>query len=382
MKRLEVSNFGPIRESGIDFGDLTLFVGPQATGKSLCLELIKLLLDTGSIHDGMLRHGIRWGRERDFLELYFGEGMHTLNRDDTEIVRDGEPVGLGRYLRRYGMRRTDTQVFYTPAQRVLALRDGLTRPFTDYRFGDPYVVRDFSDKLHQLLQTEFAGAARLFPQTGRLKASYRDLIEQHVFGRFQLQTDLQQFPPRIVLRDADETTLPFLAWSSGQREFVPLLLGLYWLIPAGKFSRRDGLKWAVIEEPEMGLHPTATSVVVLLMLELLHRGYKVCVSTHSPHVLDIIWALQVLASYGGTSKDVRRIFGLPSRPNENAMAKDCLRKLYRVYYFQPSGHVTDITNLDPGAEDVGEAGWGGLTEFSGRIGEIVSEVVARREATE
>jgi hypothetical protein len=38
----------------------------------------------------------------------------------------------------------------------MALRDGLTRTFLDFRAGDPYVVRDFSDKLHCLVQTEFA----------------------------------------------------------------------------------------------------------------------------------------------------------------------------------------------------------------------------------
>lgn len=30
----------------------------------------------------------------------------------------------------------------------MSLRNGITHPFNDYRAGDPFVLRDFSDKLH------------------------------------------------------------------------------------------------------------------------------------------------------------------------------------------------------------------------------------------
>jgi hypothetical protein len=41
MKNIRVTNLGQIKEADINFGDLTLFVGPQATGKSILLQLIK-----------------------------------------------------------------------------------------------------------------------------------------------------------------------------------------------------------------------------------------------------------------------------------------------------------------------------------------------------
>ena len=40
-----VRNFGPIENVEVDFGDLTIIVGPQANGKSLFLELFKLVQD-------------------------------------------------------------------------------------------------------------------------------------------------------------------------------------------------------------------------------------------------------------------------------------------------------------------------------------------------
>jgi hypothetical protein len=49
MKRLTLRNIGPIKEADLRFGDLTVLVGPQATGKSISLQWLKLLNDTGLI---------------------------------------------------------------------------------------------------------------------------------------------------------------------------------------------------------------------------------------------------------------------------------------------------------------------------------------------
>jgi predicted ATP-dependent endonuclease of OLD family len=46
---LQVLNAGQIKDAKIEFGDLTVLVGPQATGKSIFLQLFKLLIDTGAV---------------------------------------------------------------------------------------------------------------------------------------------------------------------------------------------------------------------------------------------------------------------------------------------------------------------------------------------
>jgi hypothetical protein len=38
----------------------------------------------------------------------------------------------------------------------------------------------------------------------------------------------------------------------------------------------------------------------------------------------------------------------------------------------------DISSLDPGSQDPAISGWGGLTGMSGRIGAVISEVVASK----
>ncbi len=381
MKKITVENLGPIRSAEITLGDLTIFVGPQATGKSILLQLLKLLLDYRKIREEMWRFNLDWrGEWKTFLELYFGEGMSDIyNEAETRIQRDGKSIRLSGLLTAKGPQ--EEQMFYIPAQRVLALRDGLTRPFTDYRAGDPFVVREFSEKVHQLVQTEFGKKAdELFPQPRRLKSEYRDLLNQHIFAGLVLEMKTEQMVRRLVLRSPAGRSLPFLVWSAGQREFIPLMLGLYWLMPPAKVPRRASLEWVVIEEPEMGLHPAAISAVMALVLELIHRGYKVCLSTHSSDVLSVAWALRVFREHAARPEDLLQAFQLPTgRKPLRELAEDILGKEHKVYYFRRDGYVLDITSLNPAAESPDEADWGGLTEFGGRIGDVVAEVVQRSE---
>lgn len=379
--RLKLTAFGPITDADITFGDLTVFVGPQATGKSILLQLLKLLLDRRSIHLEMQRFGLEWSRNaEEFLQLYFGEGMSRLWRPDrSTVAKDGTRIELGYLARRYRSQvPPDESLFYIPAQRVMSVRDGLTRPFSEYRAGDPFVLRAFSEKLHQLIQTDFATPGGLFPKRNRLSETLRQPLVDHVFGGFELRTEVAQMQRRIVLQGEEGTVLPYLVWSAGQREFVPLLLGFYHLLPPAKISRRDKLEWVVIEEPEMGLHPNAITAVLTVVMELRSRGYRVCLSTHSPHVLDLMWALHFIQGNNGNIADVLKLLRLRRTNSSKKLAQAALESELRVYYFSRSSSVHDISQLDPGADEDVEREWGGLTTSSGIAGEIVAEVADRR----
>lgn len=379
MNSLVVKNVGQIKNATISFGDLTVLVGPQATGKSIVLQLLKLLMDSRHVLHELSRYGMDWNKEREtFFDLYFGEGMRSIWRHGkSHIYHNGAEVNMDSLVARRKIDR-DESLFFIPAQRVLTLRDGWPRPFTEYSRSDPFTVRQFSEKLRFLMETEFGtGDASLFPQPKRLKVDIRDLLAKTMFSGFGLRVDKYRAQKRLVLgNEKSKTSLPFMVWSAGQREFVPLLLGLYWLLPPSKVSRRKGVEWAVIEELEMGLHPQAISAALLLIMDLLSRGYKVCLSTHSPHVLDVVWALRNLKEHDADPNYLLDILEVKKSQAMTKMAQDILKKTAKVYYFdRESGETRDISLLDPGAEEAAEAGWGGLGEFSGRVADIVAKVV-------
>jgi len=98
-------------------------------------------------------------------------------------------------------------------------------------------------------------------------------------------------------------------------------------------------------------------------------------------VLDLVWALQFMKKRNGTTKDVLNIFSIKSDASTTSLAEAALNKDMNVYYFGRDGEVKDISGLDPGAESEIESGWGGLTEFSGHVGQIVSCVANRYESS-
>jgi hypothetical protein len=380
---LQVSNLGQIEQADVQFGDLTVLVGPQATGKSIFLELLKLLVDTGAVLDELKRYGLDWKHDTArFLDIFLGEGMRGVWREGrSNITFEKEVVDLKKLVSRQRKNKQEC-LFFIPAQRVLTLGKGWPRPFTDYSPGDPFTVRDFSEKIRKLMESGIGPDESLFPQKQRLKAEMRKLLQTTVFSSFGLRVDKHGAQKRLVLGlTGAKESLPYMVWSAGQREFVPLLMGFYYLLPPTKVSTRDDIKWVVIEELEMGLHPKAISAVMLLVLELLSRGYRVCISTHSPQVLDVVWALKVFQRHSAKSRRFLDIFEVEPTQNMKSMADEVLKKDARVYYFDPESHTTrDISELDPGAEEVAESGWGGLAEFSGRVQNIVAEVV--NESTE
>jgi predicted ATP-binding protein involved in virulence len=218
--------------------------------------------------------------------------------------------------------------------------------------------------------------SNIFPHSRRIKSSLKQIIEENVYRSGSIQVDANR-RKRLMLT-VGESKLPFMTWSAGQREFLPLLLGMYHLLPPGKHTKRSNVELVVIEEPEMGLHPKAIQSLLLLVFELISRDYKVAISTHSPVLLETAWVLRTLKEAQTGVKELRDLFELKSSPSMNSILKRVTSAQVSVYSFgrMADGRVLnqDISSLDPGAIDPMTAEWGGLTSFASRANEIVAEV--------
>lgn len=379
--KLHIENLGPIKDASLTFADLTVLIGPQASGKSISLQLLKLLVDTGAVQERLRRYGLDWQGNLDvLLDAYFGEGMHAIWADGKSRVSwRGKPFDLTGIARRQRKDHTE-EMFLIPAQRVLAMRSGWPLPFEGYSPGDPFAVREFSEQLRTLLETEVKGDL-LFPRDRRLRSEIRDLLNRDVFGGFALRVHRLRSQKRLVLaEDEDSDGLPHMVWSAGQREFIPLLLGLYRLIPPGTQLRRDSLEWVVIEEPEMGLHSRAITGFLLIVLELLRRGYRVCLSTHSTQVLEFAWALRNFQDARASEDAVLAMFDLTPNQTTRVLGSTALKAGVAVHYYDgATGRTHDISRLDPSAPEQFEAAWGGLTEFTERANREVARAAAASE---
>jgi AAA ATPase domain len=373
--RLRIRNFAQIEEVDLVFGDLTVLVGAQGTGKSLALQWLKIAMDGKQI--STLLEGAGQGVKPDILvDLMFGVGMNSAWRPETEITINGKPLAL-KTIAKIGTGKE--RVFFIPAHRAMLISDGWAAPFQKLDPNTPVVARIFSDNLFRLFTSR--DGEQLFPLDRKLKKEYRELIAKAVFhgGTVGLEQD-QQHSKRLKLRYGD-AKLPFMTWTAGQREFTPLLLGLYHLLPPTRIPKQPDIDWVIIEEPEMGLHPQALTVVLLLTLDLLWRGYRVALSTHSPHVLTAMWMLRRLRECGARPALLCDAFGVKPTQPLLAVATKALSASTRVHLLQfaDGGKVRskDISSLDPGSDDSDISGWGGLAGFSEKFSDAV-----RRAANE
>jgi len=381
--RLTLENIGPIKKADVSFGDLTVLVGPQATGKSLFLQFLKLALDHTSVTGTMRTYGLDWNSESGkFLDIYLGRGMSSVwtpkGQNKSWIHWQDRPLALDGIAAEREPGKKVPDCYVIPAQRVLAFSSqSWLRPFSDFRAGDPFVLRAFSENLRMQAEVLSEGQRRLW----QFDADAGGLLQESIFGKLELSIQTTSGQRELVLTGPQaRKPLPYMVWSAGQREFVPLMLSLLWLLPANGPMRKQPCGWVLIEEPEMGLHPKAIGAVLFVILQLIHRGYRVCLSTHSTHVLDLVWAIRTLKQTGAAAGHLLEIFGVERSRKALAMAKAVLSKEAAVYYFDDETRQTrDISALDPADPDPLIQTWGKLMEFANQIGEIVARQVANQE---
>ena len=93
---------------------------------------------------------------------------------------------------------------------------GLTQPFSVYRSGDPFVLREFSEKLHQLGQNEFGRNPELFPQDKDSRGGTRGSLTKNIFGRFGLKTSSEKLQKQFVSEQTRARKKAFRTWSGPQ----------------------------------------------------------------------------------------------------------------------------------------------------------------------
>jgi hypothetical protein len=376
---LRIRSFAHLANVDLALGDLTVLVGPQGAGKSLTLQWLKVALDGKQLVDALRAAGHPTDRPEVLIDLLFGSGMSSAWREGETSVKLGRREvslsGIGR------IGDGSERLFFVPAHRAMLISDGWAAPFQKLNAETPAAARLFSQHLFDRFSGKDAGT--LFPADRRLPTELRDKIDAAVFhgGRVGIEEDAQHAMRLRLVHGA--ARLPFMTWTAGQREFTPLLLGLDHLMPTAPLRKREETDWVVIEEPELGLHPQAVTAVMLLVLDLLWRGYRVVLATHSPHVLTLLWMMKRLQEHHARWQLVCEAFDVVPSPAMHEVASASLHKDYRAHMldFGPDGEVrsVDISSLDPDADDERVAGWGGLTQYSSRFGDAVRTAVNEGE---
>lgn len=91
--RLAIRNFAQLANASLTFGDLTVLVGAQGTGKSLALQWLKVAMDGRQIVEALHAAGHPTDKPQVLIDLIFGAGMGgAWHPGATEVSWNGKRI--------------------------------------------------------------------------------------------------------------------------------------------------------------------------------------------------------------------------------------------------------------------------------------------------
>jgi hypothetical protein len=354
-ERLIIRNFGPIREADIDVHDLTLFVGPQATGKSLATQILFFLRDIEYLLAGDVPRGDT-ARETVLSALQW-----WLGNDPSMYVQDKTVLNLVNGQTEYKVSWRGEKISVSQA---LSLR--IEKAEQDRRKQSPKVYIPAGRSLYSFLPPHYTpslrfvqnwpGYNKLFYETiGDLTELLWHRQESNQLSLFDGSSEFQFLRQRMtrvlkgkmryiqntVALEIGSRRFPSVALSAGQMETWP-----FWaVVEAGMVPLGLNFNPIYFEEPEAHLHPGAQVTIMEVVAHLVDKGTNFLITTHSPYILyavnNFLLGRQVL-------KSQRR---LPdSIPLESILGQSQVA----AYRFSPDGEVHDIMDEETGLIDADE----------------------------
>lgn len=355
LAQLDVKAFSCIDSACLQISDMTVIIGPQASGKSVLCKLYyffqtvitslpRTIQESDDINDlgarileefGEWFRPTSWGPRAFTVRFTTGDNWIHISRGrskskvsrakiafsesfDTAMLKAFEVLANARkthpaepkYIgfawehfeavskvihKHFGYAAQETSL-YIPAGRSFFTSIGkIVTAFEDRSMLDPVVTRFgrliTSLREHQILERE--------PKSPLLKT-----LEKLIDGEVVDEKGKQ------YLATPDGRSIPFSALSSGQQELLPLLTSLQYVL---QYSRHTP-HLLYIEEPEAHLFPSAQTDLVEMFSRMVatpksakgSQGIRTVLTTHSPYVLAKINNLIKAGSLGSKISSDRR----------------------------------------------------------------------------
>jgi energy-coupling factor transporter ATP-binding protein EcfA2 len=365
MKTLTVSDFSCIQKARLEIEQLTIIIGPQASGKSVLCKLAYFLIDCAQLqHTSISRKEnferfiddlklrflewfpiAAWGNKRFKIQFEAGDYCVELARktyggkvsDDfrvkfstgfkeryelllSDVQKVSQKVGVSAMRRTiefdWELRETVAKSLKTlmgkdcvsnqafvPAGRSFFTSIGKAiAAFEQGRVLDPLILR-----FGHLYTAYKEHRQYFFGEEKSSEIAKRKAIEQ-AFGEL-LGGRVERDGEKEFVHTDDGRKVPFSALSSGQQELLPLVAFLPWLYGGGA----DRLCY--IEEPEAHLFPSAQSKLIESLVSAGNSSNiaaSLVLTTHSPYVLTKV---NNLLKAGSISKKI----GEPKRKELDAI---------------------------------------------------------------
>ncbi|MDN5199816.1 ATP-binding protein [Fulvivirgaceae bacterium BMA10] len=326
-ERIYIENFAGIKKLEMDFSDVNLIIGPQASGKSVTVKLLyffksffnEILIE---ILNGKSKSDIDKGQKEKFIRYFPRESWPRSSFEIEYSINDS--------FLKVSKLPSAKNIVFTYSESV----EGLIKDSQNYVKARPEESMKgfisevvYSNELDDLIEQKISNQGlfdQLFVPAGRsffssFQSTIFSIIKQNIpldpflieFGSYyenvrgrKIQKSKQkrnqgfyELVDEILcgeyirekgkdfLFHNDERKVNLSHASSGQQEILPLLLVLNSFINNPTLGNGITL---YIEEPEAHLFPIAQKRIVQLLARIINEGnckFQIIVTTHSPYIL-------------------------------------------------------------------------------------------------
>jgi predicted ATPase len=290
VKRLEIQNYGCVRELALELTPLHALIGPNDSGKSTVLRALRTAMQ--------------------FAASSFQRNSDGEWRPFEPMIQAGVSVRVSYADAQSYMIRARSE---NDLEEVVGLPDGVPLEQRRRDWNDPGLVRALNDSSGIWLRDRMSTAtmvrfepdylrepARLIPERrplafaderGRGLASVFDaIVNRDVAAFLQIQTETKRLFPtvqKIRLSNTDNAhkVIALELVDGTAVEAHAMSEGLLYYLAFSALRYIDGSRVFLIEEPENGLHPARIADVMAVLREI-SKTSQVLIATHSPLVLN------------------------------------------------------------------------------------------------
>jgi predicted ATPase len=294
IERIEISGYRPFEGFAADPGQLTVIVGANGSGKSRMFEAMRILAKAGACSVAAETDFRRWARGRDTIELAITIPCTPATRLRYAVEIE-DLVGVPRFAREHLAERCVTGAERSeldPGHATASLRVSASQLRSFVASWGFYTGFEVGPHATMRQPACLDGSPVLAADGSNLTAVLSSLVLEHPEAREELEMHLGAMIPgfeSLGVRSCGAEGLAIGTWRErGVEEELTLadlsegaLRVLCWLTLA--FS--PNLPPVVfIDEPEVGLHPSALSMLAGA-LEVASARSQILIVTHSPYFL-------------------------------------------------------------------------------------------------
>jgi predicted ATPase len=335
IEKLIVNHFGPIQKADLDLRKVTVFIGEQASGKSILAKLVAIMRRHPFLEQANKNRRSKtwWRNQFEYFGLdEFQPEISTIAFKNEDFSVDFansvmKPTFVNKRLKVLIKGIADLETLQNEIDEASRIEyeqenyEKATQLGVEKNQNAIALLKLKSELKLSFLASEYIPAERVllsFMRCHHFEDLYLDDFIQKFKDKRVLKRKIPIFPLNMAFHHDEDavdenwithadaaTAFPLHKAASGIQSLVPLSVFMETINPKQKYQ-------FIIEEPELNLYPTTQKKVVEYLIEKCTKSdNRLIITTHSPYVLttlsNLIQAKNVLKLHPEKAKAIHAI---------------------------------------------------------------------------